>query len=75
LSFRKEKKIRVSVSDYHKFQGQLHQQGMETLFEPRLITSVYFDTVDLDMFHDSEEGLLPLNHETCPNLLYQNTRW
>lgn len=59
MSFRKEKKIRVTVSDYHKFQGQLHQQGMETLFEPRLITSVYFDTVDLDMFHDSEEGVLP----------------
>ncbi|MDC1292382.1 VTC domain-containing protein [Amylibacter sp.] len=32
---------------------------METLFEPRLITSVYFDTVDLNMFHDSEEGVLP----------------
>ena len=32
---------------------------MEILFEPRLITSVYFDTVDLKMFHDSEEGVLP----------------
>lgn len=59
MSFRKEKKIRVTVTDFHKFQGQLHQQGMETLFEPRLITSVYFDTVDLNMFHDSEEGVLP----------------
>ena len=59
MSFRKEKKFRVSLSDYHKFLGQLHQQGMETLFESRLITSVYFDTVDLKMFHDSEEGVLP----------------
>ena len=32
---------------------------MEILFEPRLITSVYFDTIDLNMFHDSEEGVLP----------------
>ena len=32
---------------------------METLFEPRLITSVYFDTADLNMFNDSEEGVLP----------------
>jgi SPX domain protein involved in polyphosphate accumulation len=32
---------------------------METLFKSRLITSVYFDTVDLNMFHDSEEGVLP----------------
>jgi SPX domain protein involved in polyphosphate accumulation len=59
VSFRKEKKFRVTVSDFYKFQGQLHQQGMETLFEPRLITSVYFDTTDLNMFNDSEEGVLP----------------
>lgn len=59
MSFRKEKKFRVTVSDFYKFQDQLYQQGMETLFEPRLITSVYFDTVDLNMFHDSEEGVLP----------------
>jgi SPX domain protein involved in polyphosphate accumulation len=59
VSFRKEKKFRVTLSDFYKFHDQLHQQGMETLFEPRLITSVYFDTVDLNMFHDSEEGVLP----------------
>ena len=59
MSFRKEKKFRVTVSDFYKFQDRLYQQGMETLFEPRLITSVYFDTVDLNMFHDSEEGVLP----------------
>ena len=59
MSFRKEKKFRVTVSDFYEFQDQLYQQGMETLFEPRLITSVYFDTVDLNMFHDSEEGVLP----------------
>ena len=59
MSFRKEKKFRVTVSDFYKFQDQLYQQGMETLFKPRLITSVYFDTVDLNMFHDSEEGVLP----------------
>lgn len=47
------------MSDYHRFQGELHQQGMEILFEPRVITSVYFDTIDLSMFHDSKEGVLP----------------
>jgi len=59
VSFRKEKKFRVTVSDFYKFQDRLYQQGMETLFEPRLITSVYFDTVGLNMFHDSEEGVMP----------------
>ena len=59
MSFRKEKKFRVTMNDFHKFQGHLHQQGMKTLFDPRLITSVYFDTADLNMFNDSEEGVLP----------------
>jgi SPX domain protein involved in polyphosphate accumulation len=59
VSFRKEKKFRVTVSDFYNFQDHLHQQGMKTLFESRLITSVYFDTVDLNMFNDSEEGVLP----------------
>ena len=59
MSFRKEMKFRVTVSDFHKFESQLHEQGMKTLFESRFITSVYFDTVGLNMFHDSEEGVLP----------------
>ena len=59
MSFRKEKKIRVTISDFYNFQNQLYKQGMETLFEPRIINSVYFDTVNLNMFHDSEEGILP----------------
>jgi len=59
VSYRKEKKFRVTLSDFYEFQGQLRKAGMELLFEPRLINSVYFDTVDLNMFNDSEEGVLP----------------
>ena len=59
MTFRKEKKFRVTVNDFTNFQDQLIKQGMEVLFEPRLITSLYFDTVDLNMFNDSEEGVLP----------------
>lgn len=59
MGFRKEKKFRVTFSDYYKFKNQLHQQGMNIIFEPRQITSVYFDTINLNMFHDSEEGILP----------------
>ena len=59
MSFRKEKKFRVTISDYHKFQDQLCKQGMLTLFEPRVVNSIYFDTVNLKMFYDSEEGVLP----------------
>ena len=59
MSYRKENKFRVTLSDFYEFQVQLHKLGMKALFEPRLINSVYFDTTDLKMFNDSEEGVLP----------------
>jgi len=59
LSFRKEKKIRVTVNEFFKLQSLLQQRGMKSLFKPRVISSIYLDTVDMNMFHDSEEGVLP----------------
>ena len=59
MSFRKEKKIKVTIHEYNKFKNLLFNQGMELLHAPRLISSVYFDTNNLQMFHDSEEGTLP----------------
>ena len=59
MTFRKEHKIRVTLSEYHKFQNLLYKQGLTTLFNSRVIHSVYFDTVDFKMFRDSEEGVRP----------------
>lgn len=59
MSFRGEKKFRLTISDFHKFETYLHQQGMEELYGPRIVSSIYFDTVELQMFNDSEEGVLP----------------
>ena len=59
MSFRKEKKFRVTLSEFYRLQRLLEKQGMEELFKPRVITSIYFDTLDLNMFKDSEEGVLP----------------
>ncbi len=59
MSFRKEKKIRVTSEEFHKFKNLLFQQGMTKLYEPRKVNSIYFDTINLDMFIDSEEGALP----------------
>ena len=59
MSFRKEKKIRVTVNEFFKLQNLLEQKGMKALFKPRVISSIYLDTVDMNMFHDSEEGVLP----------------
>lgn len=59
MTFRKEYKFRVTLSDYHKLQNLLYRQGLKPLFNPRVINSVYFDTADLRLFHDSEEGVRP----------------
>jgi SPX domain protein involved in polyphosphate accumulation len=59
MSFRKEKKFRLSISDFHQLQSLLISQGMSTLHEPRIINSLYYDTPNLIMFHNSEEGVLP----------------
>lgn len=59
MSFRKEKKFRVTLSDFFKFQKDLTHEGMVELYRPRNINSVYFDTKDHKMFFDSEEGILP----------------
>jgi len=59
LSFRKEKKFRLTLSDQQKMKSSLFSSGMSKLFPNRTINSVYFDTNRLDMFFDSEEGILP----------------
>ena len=59
MSFRKEKKFRVTVNEFFKLQSLLQQMEMKALFKPRIISSIYLDTVNMNMFHDSEEGVLP----------------
>ena len=57
MSFRKEKKYRLSFSDLAIVKKQLFQIGMTPLHPSRLINSCYFDNSVLRMFQDSEEGV------------------
>jgi hypothetical protein len=59
LSFRKEKKFRLTASDIKVLKNLLLLSGMSNLFPARTINSAYFDTSDLNLFSDSEEGILP----------------
>ena len=61
MSFRKERKFRVSISDSLLIFAELQKQGIQHLFKKRLIQSQYFDTRNFQMHFDSEEGLLPRN--------------
>jgi hypothetical protein len=59
MSFRKEKKYRFTKYEFLEFKTYLTAKGLTALFEPRIISSVYFDTPNLRMFFESEEGTLP----------------
>lgn len=59
MSFRKEKKYRLTKHEANSLKAQLSLGGMTSLHPPRQVNSLYFDTPDLLMFSDSEEGVLP----------------
>jgi len=59
VSFRKEKKFRLTLSDQKIMRSSLLTLGMRELFPSRNINSTYFDTDHLDMHINSEEGILP----------------
>jgi len=59
MSFRKEKKFRLTKYDLDSLRNKLLLQGMEPLYEKREIKSLYYDSKLYSMYHDSEEGLLP----------------
>ncbi len=59
MSFRKEKKYKLTYSDQKILKKNLFNKGMKPLYPKREINSVYFDTSNLDFFLNSEEGVLP----------------
>ncbi len=59
MSFRKEKKFALSYSDLQEIKKKMFNLGMEKLFPSRIINNCYFDTKNLNIFFDSEEGVLP----------------
>jgi len=59
MSFRKEKKIKLTISDYYKFIDLKKNNKANKLYNKREVNSIYFDNSALDMFHQSEEGVLP----------------
>ena len=59
MSYRKEKKFKVSFSGAQDFKDLLIQKGMSKLYNSRSINSIYYDNLELGMFYDSEESILP----------------
>lgn len=59
MSFRIEQKLTVSARQLHEIYRWLASLDARRLFSPRLVISTYFDNLRCQMFHDSEEGVLP----------------
>jgi hypothetical protein len=59
MPFRIEEKILVQENNNIYLKEFLSLRSAKVLFEPRCVQSLYFDNSTLDMFKDSEEGILP----------------
>ena len=59
MSFRIEKKYKLTKFEQKSLKEGLIMRGMEELYPKRVINSCYFDSHDLRCFYDSDEGVLP----------------
>lgn len=59
MTFRIEKKYRLTKSEQLLIKSKLIKKGMKILYPSREINNCYFDTKDLRCFFESEEGMLP----------------
>lgn len=59
MSFRREEKIRLTAFEQQQLQQRLQRQGMQPLYPPRIVHSLYLDNYARQILHDAEEGMLP----------------
>ena len=59
MSFRKENKFYLTKINQELLKSSLMEKGMTILYPKRIINSYYFDTNNLNCFHDSQNGILP----------------
>ena len=59
MSFRIEEKLYIKKENLIQFQKFLEKKSAKSLHHPRIIESLYFENINLDMYNDSIEGLVP----------------
>ena len=59
MSFRIEEKLNLRPENLIDFKKFIFDDSSKKLFEPRKIKSLYFDNMNLNMYNDSIEGLVP----------------
>ncbi len=59
MSFRIEDKLFIRPENLLQFYSFLNKHFVKKLHEPRVIKSLYFDNLKLEMYKDSIEGSVP----------------
>tara|TARA_Y100001970_G_scaffold234020_1_gene292082 strand:+ start:10925 stop:11539 length:615 start_codon:yes stop_codon:yes gene_type:complete len=59
MSFRIEEKLYIKSEHILDFKEYLNKLSGKQLYKPRVIKSLYFDNLNLDMYNDSIEGIVP----------------
>ena len=59
MSFRIEEKISINSQNLFDFKSFLINKNIKKIYQSRIIESLYFDNNNLDMFRESEEGIVP----------------
>ena len=59
MSFRIEEKLFIKSENLIEFKEYLLKQSAKQIYQPRKSKSLYFDNLNLDMYNDSIEGVLP----------------
>ena len=70
MSFRIEEKLFIRRENLIQFKDYLFKKKAIKLYDSRIIKSLYFDNIKLDMYNDSIEGLVPrkkIRIRTYPN--------
>jgi len=59
MSYRLEKKIIINKNKVTNTLGWIKENKFTEIFKERLITSIYYDNLNFDLYKDSEEGVVP----------------
>ena len=59
MTFRIEEKLYIRPEHLIDFKEFLVKRSAKQIYQPRTIKSLYFDNLNLDMYNDSIEGVVP----------------
>ena len=59
MSFRTEEKLYVKSENLIQFKEYLAKKSVKKIHHPRIIKSLYFDNLNLDMHNDSVRDVVP----------------